>query len=218
MADNVVDGRVGLPVVVAQEPASAIGFAPAKSHLLFKRSFDFLVSALLLILLAPVFAAITVLIRADSPGSTIFRQNRIGKDARVFTIYKFRTMVSDAPAYSYKVAIGDARITRVGAWLRRSGLDELPQLWNVLRGDMSLIGPRPELPFIVEQHQGWDHPRFSVRPGITGWWQIHHRNDVPMHLDLEYDNYYLEHLSWALDWMIARTTVGLIVKGVFRPA
>ena len=121
-----------------------------------------------------------------------------------------------APAYSYKVGINDPRITVVGKWLRVTGLDELPQVWNVLLGDISLIGPRPELPNIVAEHLRWDHPRHSVRPGITGWWQIHHRNDVPLHLNVEYDLYYLQHLSLRLDWQIACSTVRMMLGAVLK--
>jgi len=123
-------------------------------------------------------------------------------------------MAVEAPSYSYKVAIDDPRITRVGRWLRRSGLDELPQLWNVLRGDMSLIGPRPELPFIVDQYQNGERRRHEIRPGITGWWQIHHRNEVPMHLNLDYDFYYLDNMSLRLDILIAGRTIKIILAGL----
>jgi lipopolysaccharide/colanic/teichoic acid biosynthesis glycosyltransferase len=158
-------------------------------------------------------AAMALAIRLDCPGPVFFRQQRIGLGGRPFTIYKFRTMFADAPGYSYKVPISDGRITRVGRWLRRSGLDELPQLLNVVRGEMSLIGPRPEQPFIVDQFEPWQHTRHEVKPGITGWWQIHHRDDVPLHLNLEYDMYYLAHLSFLLDCQIAWCTLKIMVAG-----
>jgi lipopolysaccharide/colanic/teichoic acid biosynthesis glycosyltransferase len=158
-------------------------------------------------------AVAALAIRIGSPGPVLFRQRRVGLRGRPFTIYKFRTMSVDAPAYSYKVPMSDERITRVGVWLRRSGLDELPQLFNVLRGEMSLIGPRPEQPFIVQQFQPWQHARHQVKPGITGWWQIHHRNDVPLHLNLDYDMYYLQHQSFKLDCQIVWRTLAIVLLG-----
>ena len=122
-------------------------------------------------------------------------------------------MFVDAPTYSYKVPTSYDRITNIGHWLRRSGLDELPQLFNVIRGEMSLIGPRPEQPFIVQQFQPWQHVRHEVKPGITGWWQIHHRNDVPLHLNLDYDMYYLEHRSFKLDCQIVCRTLWIMLVG-----
>ncbi len=184
------------------------------AYLAVKRLVDAVTAGTLLILTAPFMGLLAIAIRADSPGPALFRQERVGMGGRQFTIHKFRSMTKHAPTYSYKVPLDDPRITRVGRWLRRSGLDELPQLWNVLRGDMSLIGPRPELPFIVYQYEDWQQVRHSVRPGITGWWQIHHRNEVPMHLNLHYDFYYLENLSLRLDWAIARQTVKIMAKGM----
>jgi lipopolysaccharide/colanic/teichoic acid biosynthesis glycosyltransferase len=162
--------------------------------------------------------AVTALaIRLDSHGPVIFRQQRIGLRGRPFTIFKFRTMSVEAPTYSYKVDMSDLRITRVGRWLRRSGLDELPQLFNVALGEMSLIGPRPEQPFIVQQFKPWQHARHQIKPGITGWWQIHHRNDVPLHLNLDYDMYYLEHQSFRLDCQIAWRTARIMLVGAMTP-
>jgi lipopolysaccharide/colanic/teichoic acid biosynthesis glycosyltransferase len=215
LAENVVDRLVSTTEITAPTPTVVSRQLP-HGYLVVKDLLDVLLSSALIVLLLPLFVAIMIWIRLDSAGPALFRQQRIGRRGEVFTILKFRTMVTRAPAYSYKVGISDARITRAGRVLRRSGLDELPQLWNVLLGDMSLVGPRPELPFIVEQYQGWNHARHSVRPGITGWWQIHHRNDVPMHLNLEYDCYYVEHISPALDWQIIRTTVGLTVRGLAK--
>jgi lipopolysaccharide/colanic/teichoic acid biosynthesis glycosyltransferase len=184
-------------------------------YLAAKRVLDCLIAASLLIVMAPVIGLFAILIRLDSRGPALFRQARVGRHGRLFTIYKLRTMSSVSPIYSYKVPMSDPRITRVGRWLRRSGLDELPQLWNVFRGDMSLVGPRPEQPFIVDGYQEWQHRRHSIRPGITGWWQIHHRNEVPMHLNLDYDMYYLANISPRLDWQIAARTVRIILSGLF---
>src|SRR5439155_12010665 len=117
-------------------------------------------------------------VRLDSPGSVIFRQLRIGEDGRPFTIYKFRTLFSDAPEYSLKVDRNDPRVTHLGRLLRRTALDELPQLWNIVRGEMSWVGPRPEQPFLVESYADWERARLRVRPGLTGWWQIRGRADL----------------------------------------
>lgn len=187
-----------------------------RTYLAAKRLFDFTVCLFVLPIAAAVIALCALAIRRDSFGPAIFKQQRIGRDGTPFTIYKLRTMFIDAPPYSYKVDMDDPRITRVGRWLRRSGLDELPQLWNVLRGDMALIGPRPELPFIVDQYQNGERRRLTIRPGITGWWQIHHRNQVPMHFNLEYDFYYLDNLSLGLDLRIAGRTLEILLAGL-RP-
>jgi lipopolysaccharide/colanic/teichoic acid biosynthesis glycosyltransferase len=188
---------------------------------------DLIVAGLLLILALPLMAVIAAAIKLDSGGSVLFSQERVGLGGRIFTIHKFRSMLALAPRYSYKVPLEDPRITRVGRVLRRSGLDELPQLWNVIRGDMALIGPRPELPFIVEQYQPMQHIRHSIRPGVTGWWQIHQR-DTPRTMDEDsadaahlgrfaYDLFYLDHLSFKLDLDITIRTARLMSKCLLRP-
>jgi lipopolysaccharide/colanic/teichoic acid biosynthesis glycosyltransferase len=178
-----------------------------------KRAIDFVVALVALVFAAPVMLAIAVAIKADSPGPVIFSQVRVGKGGRPFTIYKFRSMVSVAPAYSLKVRNDDPRVTRVGRFLRLSGLDELPQILNVVRGEMSLIGPRPELEFIVDMYEPWQRQRHLVTPGITGWWQIHHRNEVPMHHGIAFDLFYIENLSSKLDLQIALRTVAAVFAG-----
>jgi len=181
-----------------------------------KPGLDWIVGVLLLLLALPLMMLIAAAIRLDTPGPALFRQQRIGRGGEPFTIYKFRTMVVGAPAYASKIPCSDPRVTRVGRWLRLAGLDELPQLLNVLKGEMSLIGPRPEMAFIVDAYDSWQRRRLSLRPGITGWWQIHHRNEVPMHLNLEFDLYYLEHFSFWLDVRIVGATIGLMAGGLFR--
>ncbi len=189
-----------------------------------KRCLDLVVASLGLLVSAPLFGVLWLLIRLDSPGPAIFRQERIGRGGRPFTVYKFRTMHLD-PAGELRLfrdADGrlrhkipnDPRVTRVGRWLRRSSLDELPQLWNVLRGEMSLVGPRPELPQIVKTYEPWQHLRHVVRPGITGWWQISGRSHLPMHEHTEYDLYYVEHLSFWLDVKILLRTLIITVRGI----
>jgi len=175
---------------------------------------DTLIAAVALTGLAVPMLVLALLIRLDSPGPPFFVQHRIGKAGRAFKIVKFRTMHVSAPAYSYKVRSHDERITRVGRFLRRTGLDELPQLWNVVRTEMRLIGPRPELPFIVAQYAPWQHERHQVAPGITGWWQVHHRNDVPMHLNVEFDLDYIRHRGPALDLKIVWLTLRIILAGL----
>ena len=200
--------------VIPGRPAHMTFASTRERYLVIKRILDIAISLGALILAAPLIALCAAAVRLDSPGPAFFLQRRVGKAGKRFTIYKLRSMAVEAPSYSYKVAINDPRITRVGRWLRRSGLDELPQLWNVLRGDMSLIGPRPELPFIVDQYQNGERRRHEIRPGITGWWQIHHRNEVPMHLNLDYDFYYLDNMSLRLDILIARRTIKIMVAGL----
>jgi lipopolysaccharide/colanic/teichoic acid biosynthesis glycosyltransferase len=154
---------------------------------------------------------IAVLIRLDTPGPALFRQKRVGKDGKLFTILKFRSMFVEAPKYSM-VRRENAMVTRIGCFLRRTSLDELPQLFNVIRGEMSLIGPRPEQPFLVEQYEPWQHRRHLVKPGITGWWQVNGRNELPMQENTEYDIYYVDNLSLLLDLKILLLTVREVMR------
>ncbi len=189
-----------------------------------KRFFDIVVSGLALLLLSIPLLLVALVVRLSSPGPVIFRQERVGRGGTRFVTYKFRTMRHDPnlPLFCFvdengvtrhKIA-GDPRVTRVGRYLRRSSIDELPQLLNVLRGDMSLIGPRPELPEIVERYQPWQHRRHVVRPGLTGWWQVHGRSQQPMHEHTELDLYYIEHLSARLDARILVKTVRQVLTGL----
>lgn len=188
-----------------------------------KRTVDLVIASLVLLLLSLLLLLVAVAVRLDSPGPALYRQKRVGRDGRIFTIYKFRTMAQDAgPAVRYFVSgdgtlrhkiHNDPRITRIGAVLRRASIDELPQLINILRGDMSLIGPRPELVEIVRNYQPWQHRRHSVRPGLTGWWQVCGRNDRPMEENTELDLYYIDHLSPGLDLKILLRTVKVVLTG-----
>jgi lipopolysaccharide/colanic/teichoic acid biosynthesis glycosyltransferase len=162
------------------------------AQLALKRALDVAGAAVLLGALSPVMLAVAAAVRADSPGGAIFRQRRAGRDGRIFTIYKFRTMVDGADrsplgTYCYR---DDPRITRAGRFLRRTSLDELPQLVNVLKGDMSFVGPRPDLPHHVARYDERQRGRLAMRPGITGWAQVNGRNGIPwaarIELDLEY--------------------------------
>ncbi len=155
-----------------------------------------------------------IFIVADSGLPVLFRQIRVGQGGREFGMYKFRSMVKNAAALGpYFTADIDPRITRVGRFIRRTSIDELPQLINVLKGDMSLVGPRPELPWLVEKYEPWQRKRFAVPQGITGWWQVNGRSDNPMHLHTDQDLYYIQHYSWWLDIEILWRTVAVVLRG-----
>ncbi|MBW2543658.1 MAG: sugar transferase [Deltaproteobacteria bacterium] len=183
-----------------------------------KRALDLVGASLGLILLAPVMLWCARRIVRESPGPAIFRQERVGRDGKIFQIQKFRTMYSDVECYAVAPKDGaDPRITPFGRFLRITSLDELPQLFNVLKGEMSLVGPRPEMPFIVETYDEWQRRRLSVKPGITGLWQILGRKDLPMHENLQYDFYYIRNRSLAQDLSILLRTVGAVLsrRGAF---
>ncbi len=154
---------------------------------------------------------LAIAIRLDSPGPVLFCQDRIGKDEKMFRIYKFRTMHLDTPEGAKPRANGDERITRAGRFLRRSSLDELPQFYNVLRGEMSLVGPRPEQLTLAAHYQPWQRRRFAVKPGLTGWWQVNGRPQ-PMYENVEYDIYYVEHRALWLDFLILLRTFPAVVS------
>jgi len=167
---------------------------------------------------------IALAISLDSVGSPIFIQKRVGQYHRIFTMYKFRTMVRNADKMAQQVAVErdgvllhkrrrDPRITRVGAFLRKTSLDELPQLINVIKGDMSLVGPRPEMPWLVVNYAPWQYRRFTVPQGITGWWQVNGRSDRPMHLHTEDDLFYIRNYSLWLDIKILFKTVKVALTG-----
>ena len=157
-----------------------------------KRILDLIGASVVLLALVLVGPVIALLIQSTSPGPVFFTQVRVGKNGRRFTMYKFRTMYRDAPHYEYSPGSGDdPRVTPVGRILRRASLDELPQAFNVLLGHMSLVGPRPEMPFIVEKYTALELQRLAVKPGMTGLWQISPARVFPIHEHLEYDQYYL---------------------------
>jgi lipopolysaccharide/colanic/teichoic acid biosynthesis glycosyltransferase len=167
------------------------------------------------IITAPVIALMALAIRLESPGHPIYTQTRAGKNGRPFQIYKLRTMVRGAEFTGAGLAIqeGDDRITRVGQLLRRYSLDELPNLWNVMRGDMSIVGPRPTLPVQVEQYTERQLGRLAVKPGLTGWAQINGRASLPWPERIELDLWYVEHRSLALDLRIVARTIGMVLTG-----
>ena len=180
-----------------------------------KRALDVALAAILLIPLLPIMMAIGAAVRATSPGEVIFRQERAGKDGRAFTIYKFRTITNDPVATSGTTLVheDDPRITRVGRLLRRTSLDELPQIFNVLRGDMSFVGPRPDLPHHVERYSSDQRRRLAVRPGITGWAQVAGRNDLPWEDRIKLDIEYLDDWSLKRDFEVIVRTFAVVVSG-----
>jgi exopolysaccharide biosynthesis polyprenyl glycosylphosphotransferase len=210
-ASPVVSVLDGVPLIGLRE-SPLVGWKIAA-----KRACDVVVSGAALLFLSPVFAILALLIRADSAGPVFYAQSRVGRDLRTFTLYKFRTMHVNAegdgtPRHARR---DDPRRTRVGRVLRRFSLDELPQLWNVLLGDMSLVGPRPERPTFVKQFEKTIPDYFlrhRVKSGLTGWAQIHDlRGDAPFEERTRYDLYYIEHWSLALDLRIVARTVGAVL-------
>lgn len=190
---------------------------------LLKRALDVIVATLALVLFCPIFLLIAILIKLDSPGPIFFTQTRVGECCRLFTIIKFRTMTNGADKRLHEVMRevdgklvhkhrNDPRVTRLGRLLRSTSLDELPNLLNVLRGEMSIVGPRPELPELVSRYEPLQFGRLAVPPGMTGWWQINGRSDKPLHLNSEEDLYYIQHYSLFLDIVIMWRTIGVILK------
>jgi len=179
------------------------------------RALDLLVGGLGALASAPLVALAALAIRLESPGHPIYTQTRVGKDGRQFQIYKLRTMVRGAEFTGAGLAIqeGDDRITRVGALLRRASLDELPNLWNVVRGEMSIVGPRPTIQVQVDQYTERQRGRLRVKPGITGWAQVNGRASLPWHERIELDLWYVEHRSLALDLRILARTLRLVLRG-----
>ena len=180
-----------------------------------RRLIDIAASAVALVLMAPLLALAVLAIRRESRGRAIYRQRRAGKDGKAFDVFKLRTMVDGAEHIGAGLAVNvnDSRITRVGAFLRRTSLDELPNLLNVLRGEMSLIGPRPTLPVQVNQYSERQRRRLAVKPGITGWAQVNGRASLPWAERIELDLYYVEHRSLALDLRILARTPTMVLGG-----
>jgi exopolysaccharide biosynthesis polyprenyl glycosylphosphotransferase len=223
---TLVAGRVeelgGVPIYsMAVGPDRALGLAA-------KRVVDVAVSAVLLFVLAPVMTIMAWAILHDSPGPAIFRQRRVGVHGRVFNVIKFRTMSVDAEqrleellqhneisGHAFKIA-QDPRITRFGRWMRKTSLDELPQLWNVLRGQMSLVGPRPPLPIEVARYDVWHRRRLSMKPGMTGLWQVGARRDLDFDHWVETDLQYIDNWSLWLDLKILARTIPAVLNGSGR--
>ncbi|MEG0331791.1 MAG: sugar transferase [Clostridium sp.] len=196
-----------------------------KFQLLIKRLFDFLFSLLLLIIISPVFLILILWIKMDSKGEAVFKQIRVGVNGNPFTIYKFRTMVKDADKMFNREINResldnfvfqdkqDARITRSGKFLRKTSLDELPQLINILKGDMSLIGPRPEIPDIANLYNDYERIRLLVKPGVSGLAQVNGRGNLELHETIKYDVTYVKDFSILLDIKIFFKTFKVVLLG-----
>ena len=188
---------------------------------LVKEIIDQILGWMVLIILSPLFWLIAGLIRLETPGPAFFRQERIGKDGRPFVAYKFRSMVDNATSMGLglNVAVNDARITRMGKFLRHTSLDELPQLFNVLQGEMSLVGPRPTLAYQVAAYNDFQRRRLLVKPGITGWAQVNGRNAISWEERFKLDVWYVDNWSLTLDLFIMRRTLKTWVRkeGLYGP-
>jgi lipopolysaccharide/colanic/teichoic acid biosynthesis glycosyltransferase len=182
------------------------------------RAFDVVGASLGLALASPFLAAAAIAIKLGDRGPVLYRQQRVGKDGREFELVKLRTMVvgAERQGAGWAVDHGDARITRVGSVLRRISLDEVPQLWNVVRGQMSLVGPRPTLAYQVEQYTPRQRRRLDVRPGITGWAQVQGRASLPWEERIELDVWYVDHRSAWLDLKILARTPLVLFSGTYR--
>ncbi|MEZ4595137.1 MAG: sugar transferase, partial [Chloroflexota bacterium] len=216
-----VDDFGGIPMINLRDPALN------DVQRLVKRIFDLIFGSISVLCLSPILLFISLLIKLDSKGPIIFRQERVGENGRIFKMFKFRTMVPDADAHReeiteinpsngqllFKKRPDDPRVTRIGRFLRRTSLDEIPQLLNVLLGDMSLVGPRPELPWLVDQYEPWQRKRFAVPQGMTGWWQVNGRSDKPLHLHTEDDLYYVQNYSIWMDIYILLKTPWVVLRG-----
>ncbi len=184
------------------------------------RALDAISAAAGLLVAGPFLAAAALAIKIDDGGPVLYRQTRVGKDGVDFELLKLRTMIVDAEqrGAGYAVDKGDARITRVGRFLRRTSIDELPQLWNVVRGEMSMIGPRPTLRYQVERYTERQHRRLDVLPGLTGWAQIHGRASLPWAERIELDVWYVENRSPAVDLKILLRTPLALFGGTYKGA
>jgi exopolysaccharide biosynthesis polyprenyl glycosylphosphotransferase len=217
--NTAVEDFAGIPMLDLR--ASAIN----DYQRMVKRAFDLCFGLIALVLSLPLLAASALMIFLEDGSPVLFRQKRAGENGRLFEMLKFRTMVKNAEQLQAQMARldpqgnlihkirEDPRVTRVGWLLRRFSLDELPQFINVVRGDMSLVGPRPELPYLVEKYQPWQRKRFAVPPGLTGWWQVSGRSDNPMHLHTEDDLYYIQNYSIWLDVQILVRTIWVVLIG-----
>ena len=180
-----------------------------------KRALDIFLVFTSFLLTLPFWIFIPLLIKKDSPGPVLFRQKRIGLNGKPFLLYKFRSMFVDSPPYAHcPTSATDPRITSVGRWLRRTSIDELPQIINILRGEMSMVGPRPEMPFIVNEYNTIEKNRLIVKPGLTGLWQVSPYRDSEISHNLEYDFYYIENQGFVLDFVILIMTIFFAIRGI----
>jgi lipopolysaccharide/colanic/teichoic acid biosynthesis glycosyltransferase len=177
-----------------------------------KRFLDIIGALLGLLFTGLIYLPIAAVIKLDSPGPVIFAQERLSKDLQHFKCFKFRTMHMNSHRNGLKPVLNDERVTSVGRFLRRTSLDELPQFFNILRGEMSLVGPRPEQLQFLTHYAVWQRQRFAVKPGLTGWWQINGRKQ-PMHEHIDEDIYYVIHCSLWMDLIILWRTLGAVLGG-----
>ncbi len=185
------------------------------SQKITKRSCDIAGSLFLLAVLLPLFILVAILIKLDSPGPVFFRHHRVGKDGKRFVLWKFRSMRTDVPKYEVSPhSVRDVRLTRIGRLIRRMSIDEMPQLINVLKGDMSIVGPRPEMPFIVDRYHPVGCERLIAKPGITGLWQISPARAFPIHENLQYDLHYIRNQNFILDCTIILRTITAVIHGI----
>jgi len=203
-----IDKIGGIPVVFEEEEIEPV-------YLRFKRYLDLFLALALLIILLPIFLIILIAIKMESKGSAIFIHDRVGKGGNIFKLYKFRTMYNGTNPYSVNpIDQDDPRITKVGRFLRKTSLDEIPQIFNILKGEMSFVGPRPEMPFIVEQYNELHRERLKVIPGITGLWQLSGDRKKAIHENMDYDLYYKKHVSFFLDLAILIETLIFAFRGI----
>lgn len=183
-------------------------------YMIGKRLIDIMLSLIGIIISIPLWIIIPLLIKKNSKGSIFFKHNRVGLNDNQFSLYKFRSMYNDAPKYAHCPTDGDdPRVTQVGKWLRKTSLDELPQLFNVLIGQMSIVGPRPEMPFIVDNYNYIEKKRLLIKPGLTGLWQISPHRSAEISHNLEYDFYYIENQGFVLDFVILILTFFFAIRG-----
>ena len=206
---NVRIDKIGeIPVVIEEEEIEPV-------YLRFKRYLDLLLALVILILLLPLFLIVLIAIKMEKKGPAIFIHDRVGKGGSIFKLYKFRTMYNDTNPYAVNpIDQDDPRITRVGRFLRKTSLDEIPQIFNILKGEMSFVGPRPEMPFIVEQYNELHKERLKVTPGITGLWQLSGDRKKAIHENMDYDLYYKKHVSFFLDLAILIETLIFAFRGI----
>lgn len=188
-----------------------------------RRFFDATAALLALIVLSPLLLVCAIAVAVTTRSWPLFTQDRIGRGGSTFRMFKLKSMRRDRRQRAEDIRFEDRRrshktrhdprVTPIGRVLRRTAIDELPQLWNVVRGDMGLVGPRPELPPIVARYEKWQHQRHEVRPGLTGWWQVMGPTNAPMHEHVEYDLYYVDNRCWALDLRIIMRTFGVLLHG-----
>ena len=185
-----------------------------------RRATDIAVAGAGLVAVSPLLALAAVAIKLEDGGPVLFRQTRVGKEGVDFELFKLRTMVvgAESKGAGFAVNEGDPRITRVGRLLRRASVDELPQLWNVVRGEMSLIGPRPTLRYQVDRYDEHQRHRLDIRPGITGWAQVNGRASLPWAERIELDVWYVEHRSFKLDLEILARTPRALLGGIYKGA